>query len=206
MFHFGEGITVKAIVTRATGVFALLLALCVQAQGQTPDAVVKATTDEVLTAIKQTKDQRALLEVAEQKVLPRFDFKRMTQLAVGQSWSKASPQQQEALEKAFRTLLVRTYTAALSQSSGNTKVDIKPAAAEGGEATVRTLVTEPGRKPFNIDYRMSNGSGDWKVYDVVVENLSLVTNYRGSFQSEIARSGIDGLIKVIEERNQKLRG
>jgi phospholipid transport system substrate-binding protein len=197
---------VKAIVTRATGVFALLFALCVQAQGLSPDAVVKATTDEVLTAIKQTKDQRALIELAEQKVLPRFDFKRMTQLAVGQSWAKATPAQQESLERAFRTLLVRTYTAALSQSSGNTKVDIKPAAPDGGEATVRTLVTEPGRKPFNIDYRMHNGAGDWKVYDVVVENLSLVTNYRGSFQSEIARSGIDGLIKVIEERNQKLKG
>ena len=196
----------KAIVTRVTGVFALLFALCVQAQGQAPDAIVKATTDEVLAAIKQTKDQRQLIAIAEQKVLPRFDFKRMTQLAVGQSWNKASPQQQEALEKAFRTLLVRTYTAALSQSSGDTKVDIKPAAAEGGEATVRTMVSEPGRKAFNIDYRMSNSGGDWKVYDVVVENLSLVTNYRGSFQSEIGRSGIDGLIKVIEERNQKLKG
>ena len=198
--------TVRAIVTRATGLFALLFALCVQAQGQTPDAVVKATTDEVLAAIKQTKDQQQLIAIAEQKVLPRFDFKRMTQLAVGRSWNQATPQQQEALEKAFRTLLVRTYTAALSQSSGGTKVDIKPSSPEGGEATVRTVVTEPGRKPFSIDYRMSNGGGDWKVYDVVVENLSLVTNYRGSFQSEIGRSGIDGLIKVIEERNQKLKG
>jgi phospholipid transport system substrate-binding protein len=197
---------VKAIVTRVTGVFALLFALCVQAQGPAPDAVVKTTVDDVLTAIKQTKDQKQLIEIAEQKVLPRFDFKRMTQLAVGQSWNRASPEQKQALENAFRTLLVRTYTAALSQSSGDTKVDIKPAAAEGGEATVRTLVVEPGRKPFNIDYRMSNGTGDWKVYDVVVENLSLVTNYRGSFQSEISRSGIDGLIKVIEERNQKLKG
>jgi phospholipid transport system substrate-binding protein len=190
----------------AGGAMALLFALCVQAQGQAPDAVVKTTTDEVLATIKQTKDQRALIQVAEQKVLPRFDFKRMTQLAVGQSWNKASPQQQEALERAFRTLLVRTYTAALSQSSGDTKVDIKPAAMEGGEATVKTLVTEPGRKPFNIDYRMHNGGGDWKVYDVVVENLSLVTNYRGSFQSEIGRSGIDGLIKVIEQKNQQLKG
>jgi phospholipid transport system substrate-binding protein len=206
MFHFKRGNTVKAIVTRATGVFALLLALCVQAQGQSPDVVVKTTTDEVLAAIKTTKDQKALIALAEQKVLQRFDFKRMTQLAVGQSWAKATPAQQEALERAFRTLLVRTYTAALSQSSGNTKVDIKPTSADGGEATVRTMVTEPGRKPFNIDYRMHNGAGDWKVYDVVVENLSLVTNYRGSFQSEIGRSGIDGLIKVIEERNQKLRG
>lgn len=195
-----------AIMKRIAGLIALLLAFAVQAQGPAPDAVVKSTTDEVLAVIKETKDQRTLIEIAEKKVLPRFDFKRMTQLAVGQSWSKASPAQQEALERAFRTLLVRTYTAALSQSSGDTKVDVKPANAQGGEATVRTVVSEPGRKPFTIDYRMSNGSGDWKVYDVVVENLSLVTNYRGSFQSEISRSGIDGLIKVIEEKNQKLKG
>jgi phospholipid transport system substrate-binding protein len=195
-----------ALVKSIAGLMALLLALAVQAQGTAPDAVVKSTTDEVLAVIKETKDQRTLIDIAEKKVLPRFDFKRMTQLAVGQSWSKASPAQQEALERAFRTLLVRTYTAALSQSSGDTKVDVKPASAQGGEATVRTVVNEPGRKPFMIDYRMSNGSGDWKVYDVVVENLSLVTNYRGSFQSEISRSGIDGLIKVIEEKNQKLKG
>jgi phospholipid transport system substrate-binding protein len=197
---------VISIVMRAMGVFALLFTLSAQAQGQSPDAVVKSTVDEVLGVIKQTKDQKALIELAEKKVLQRFDFKRMTQLAVGQSWSKASPAQQESLERAFRTLLVRTYTAALSQSSGDTKVDVKPTSAEGGEATVRTVVSEPGRKPIAIDYRMHNGAGDWKVYDVVVENLSLVTNYRGSFSSEIGRSGIDGLIKVIEERNQKLKG
>lgn len=190
----------------AATILALVVSLSAQAQGQSPDSIVKSTVDEVLGVIKQTKDQRALIQLAEQKVLPRFDFKRMTQLAVGQSWSKASPAQQESLERAFRTLLVRTYTAALTQSSGETRVDVKPASASGSDATVRTLVTEPGRKPIAIDYRMSNGSGDWKVYDVVVENLSLVTNYRGSFQSEISRSGIDGLIKVIEDKNQQLKG
>lgn len=186
---------------------ALLVAFGAHAQGDSPDAVVKSTVDEVLAAIKETKDQRALLKIAEQKVLPRFDFTRMTQLAVGRSWSQASPEQKKALENAFRTMLVRTYTAALSQSSGETKVDIKPTSPQSGakEATVRTVVTEPGRKPISIDYRMSHGS-EWKVYDVVVENLSLVTNYRGSFQSEIQRSGIDGLIKAIEQKNQQLKG
>jgi phospholipid transport system substrate-binding protein len=195
------------MMARVAGVFAMLLALSAQAQGQSPDAVVKATVDEVLAVIKQTKDQRTLIEVAEKKVLPHFDFKRMTQLAVGRSWAQASPSQQQALENAFRTLLVRTYTAALSQTSGEVKVEVKPANVQPGdkEATVRTVVTEPGRKPIAIDYRMSQGSG-WKVYDVVVENLSLVTNYRGSFQSEIGRSGIDGLIKTIEQKNQALKG
>jgi len=123
---------------------------------------------------------------------------------VGRSWRQANATQQAALEKGFRTLLVRTYTTALSQSSGETRVEVKPAQPKPGdaEAVVRTLVNEPGRKPFAIDYRMRNGSGGWKVYDVVVENLSLVTNYRSSFQAEVDRSGIDGLIKAIETKNQ----
>jgi phospholipid transport system substrate-binding protein len=132
----------------------------------------------------------------------------MTQLAVGRSWSEASPTQQAALERGFRTLLVRTYAAALAQTSGKTRVDVKAPnpKADGGETMVRTVVNEPGRQPFTIDYRMSKGSGGWKVYDVVVESLSLVTNYRGSFQSEVTRSGIDGLIKAIEAKNQKKGG
>lgn len=197
-----------AILARMTALLALLFALPVQAQDTAPDALVKSTVSDVLGVIKQTQDQRALVDLAEKKVLPNFDFKRMTQLAMGQSWAKASPAQQEALERAFRTLLVRTYTAALSQSSGETKVEVKSPNLKPGdsETVVRTLVQEPGRKPFNIDYRMRNGDGGWKVYDVVVENLSLVTNYRGSFQSEIARSGINGLIKTIEAKNQKREG
>lgn len=177
----------------------------VQAATTAPDALVKSTVDEVLTVMKQTKDRQALVALAEQKVLPHFDFKQMTQLAVGRSWRQANATQQAALEKGFRTLLVRTYTAALSQSSGQTKVEVKPAQPkpDDSEAVVRTLVNEPGRKPFTIDYRMRNGSGGWKVYDVVVENLSLVTNYRSSFQSEVDRSGIDGLIKAIETKNQQ---
>jgi phospholipid transport system substrate-binding protein len=197
-----------AILARMTALLALLFALPIQAQGTAPDALVKSTVSDVLGVIKQTKDQGTLVDLAEKKVLPHFDFKRMTQLAMGQSWAKASPAQQEALERAFRTLLVRTYTAALSQSSGETKVDVKSPNLTPGdtETVVRTLVNEPGRKPFAIDYRMRNVAGGWKVYDVVVENLSLVTNYRGSFQSEIARSGIDGLIKTIEAKNQKREG
>jgi len=193
---------------RAMVAIVMLSAVAAQAQQTAPDALVKSTVNDVLGVIKQTKDQRELVDLAEKKVLTHFDFKRMTQLAMGQSWAKASPAQQEALERAFRTLLVRTYTAALSQSSGETKVEVKSPNLKPGDSdtVVRTLVNEPGRKPFAIDYRMKNGAGGWKVYDVVVENLSLVTNYRGSFQSEIARSGIDGLIKSIEAKNQKREG
>jgi phospholipid transport system substrate-binding protein len=190
------------LIARAAALSAMVFALGAHAQ-EAPDALVKKTVDDVLEVIKQTKDPRKLIEIAEQKVLPNFDFKQMTRLAVGKSWSQASAAQQEALERAFRTLLVRTYAAALTRTSGNTKVEVKPAKPEGEEAVVRTVATEPGSQPVQIDYRMVKTPGGWKVYDVVVENLSLVTSYRSSFQSEIARSGIDGLIKTIEAKNQK---
>jgi len=196
------------MMARIAGLAALLLAFCAPAQETAPDALVKSLVSEVIEVIGQNKDARALVELAEKKVIAHFDFKRMTQLALGRSWSQANPAQQQALERAFRTLLVRTYSTALAQTSGQTRVDVKPPNLASGatDAMVRTVVNEPGRKPFAIDYRMAKAPGGWKVYDVVVENLSLVTNYRSSFQSEISRSGIDGLIKVIEAKNQKQEG
>jgi len=196
------------IMTYTAGLLALLFALCAPAQQGAPDALVKNAVNDVLGVIKQNRDQSTLIDLAEKKVVAHFDFRQMTQLALGRSWSQATPAQQDALERAFRTLLVRTYTAALSQSSGETRVEVKPAVLKVGdvETVVRTLAYEPGRKPVQIDYRMRNASGGWKVYDVVVENLSLVTNYRSSFQSEVARSGIDGLIRTIEAKNQKREG
>ena len=192
------------LIARAAGLVVMAFALGANAQ-EAPDALVKKTADDVLGVIKQTKDQRKLIEIAEQKVVPYFDFKQMTRLAVGRSWSEASAAQQQALERAFRTLLVRTYTAALTRTSGDVKVEVKPSAAkpDGDETIVKTVASESGRQPVHIDYRMVKTPEGWKVYDVVVENLSLVTSYRSSFQSEIARSGIDGLIKTIETKNQK---
>ena len=175
------------------------------ADSNAPDAVVRATVDEVLAAIKQTKDPRALRELAEQKVVPHFDFKRMTQLAVGAQWRQATPAQQQELENAFRTLLVNTYTNALSTATtGSPTVDIKPAQSKPGqdETVVRTVVKQSGKEPVSIDYRMEKAGDGWKVFDVTVENLSLVTNYRDSFASEISRSGVDGLIKVLQEKNR----
>jgi phospholipid transport system substrate-binding protein len=190
------------------GLAAMFVTFAASAQETAPDALVKNMVNDVVQVVAQNKDPRALVDLAEKKVVAHFDFRRMTQLAVGRSWSQASPDQQQKLESAFRTLLVRTYATALAQSSGQTKIDVKPAAVSAGdkETMVHTVVNEPGRKPFVIDYRMSSASGSWKVYDVVVENLSLVTNYRSSFQSEVSRSGIDGLIKAIEAKNQKQAG
>ena len=170
-----------------------------------PDALVKSTTDDVLSVIRTNKDKRTLRDLAEKKVLPNFDFRTMTQLAVGRYWKEANAGQQKSLEDAFRTLLVNTYTASLAvASTGKETVEVKPAEAKGTEAIVRTVVRAPGRQPIAIDYRMAKQTEGWKVYDVVVENLSLVTNYRSTFASEIGRNGIDGLIKALEAKNREI--
>lgn len=170
-----------------------------------PDALVKSTVDEVLGVIKSGKDRRALSEVVETKVLPHFDFKEMTRMAVGRHWREATPAQQKSLESAFRSLLVTTYTQALSQAATpEQSVEVRPLAVKPADddVTVKTLVKDTSRKPLSIDYRLAKAANGWKVYDVVVENLSLVTNYRSSFNSEITKSGIDGLIKVLEAKNK----
>ena len=171
-----------------------------------PDALVKSTADEVISVIRTTKDKKALRDAAEKKVLPYFDFRAMTQLAVGRHWREASPAQQKALEDGFRSLLVNTYTAALNVTAlGKESVEVKPVEAKSeNDVIVRTIVRTASRQPIPVDYRMTRGPDGWKVYDVIVENLSLVTNYRGSFTSEIQRSGIDGLVKALETKNREL--
>ena len=185
----------------------LAVAFSAGAAEMSPDANVKDTADEVLSIIRTNKDKRILRELAEKKVLPNFDFRAMTQLAVGRFWREASPTQQKALEDSFRTLLVNTYTASLNAAAtGKESVEVRPLELKAGDkdVLVRTLVRTPSRQPIPVDYRMSRGSEGWKVYDVIVENLSLVTNYRSSFASEIQRSGIDGLIKALEGKNREL--
>ena len=187
------------------GAYFVVAACGAVAADAAPDAMVKATVDEVLTVIKQNKGKGNLRELAEQKVLPHFDFKRMTQLAVGRAWRDAKPEQQQALENGFRTLLVNTYTSALSTSaSGSETVEVKPAqiAAGSNEATVKTTIKDSGKQPIAVDYRLEKSGIEWKITDVVVENLSLVTNYRTTFASEVSRSGIDGLIKALDDKNR----
>ena len=195
--------------SQAFGIIVLLAAFSAFAADSEPSALVKSNVGEVLTVLKQSKDKRALQDLAEQKISTHFDFRAMTQFAVGKTWREASPEQQQRLEKAFRGLLVRTYTTALSQSSmADVAVDVKPVQLKPNQedVTVKSVATQSGKQPVAIDYRMSRTGNGWKVYDVIIENLSLVTNYRDSFASEIGRSGIDGLIKTIEAKNQSLTG
>lgn len=194
----------KNILVHILG-FALLCAGTGAAAAESaPDALVKSVVEEVLGVIKVNRDKRTLRDLAEQKVVPYFDFARMTRVAAGRAWQSATAEQKQALEAGFRTLLVNTYTNSLSRSSAEGKsVEIKPMArgAAKDEVLVKTLVKESGRPPIAIDYRMANAGGGWKVVDVTIENVSLVSNYRTSFSAEIARSGIDGLIESLNAKN-----
>ena len=191
--------------------FALLLATCVPllaAAQEAPDAMVKRVTDEVLTIIRSDKDlqsgdARKIATLAEQKVLPHFDFTRMTRLAVGRNWQQASDSQKDALTKEFRTLLVRTYSSSLTAYRNQT-IEVKPAkmGAQDKDVTVRTQVIQQGGPPIPIDYAMEKAADGWKVYDVTIDGASLVTTYRSSFNDQISKGGIDGLIKTLADRNK----
>ena len=194
-------------------VFALcfsMFAAAVPAQALAPDVQVKNITNEVIAIIKQDKEiqagnQKKINELVDAKVLPHFNFTRMTALAMGRNWPKASPEQQKALTGEFRTLLVRTYSSALS-SYKNQVIEFKPlrAAAADADVTVRTQVIQPGTEAISIDYNLEQTPAGWKVYDVVVGWVSLVTNYRETFNSEIRQGGVDGLIKSLGSKNRSL--
>ncbi len=198
-------------MTRVILVFILaLLAPAAAAQETAPDALVKGVTQDVIAVIKQDQDiqagnQKKTVALVEEKVLPHFNFTRMTALAVGQSWRKATPEQQQALVEQFRTLLVRTYSSALS-SYRNQVIDFKPLRAQPSDSDVlvRSEVKQTGGEPVTIDYSMEKTAGGWKVYDVVVGGVSLVTTYRDTFNSEIRNTGVDGLIKALADKNRQL--
>ena len=187
-----------------------LLANAVGAQDVAPDALIRRISDEVIGIIKSDKDIKAgnrskINDLVEAKVLPHFNFARMTALAVGRNWPKANAAQQKTLVDEFRVLLVFTYSGALSTYK-NEVIEFKPLHAAPGDTdvTVRTQVKRPGSEPVSIDYSMEKTGGGWKVYDVVVGGVSLVTNYRETFNAEIRDSGVDGLIKSLANKNRSL--
>jgi phospholipid transport system substrate-binding protein len=194
-----------------------LTALCfsffaasVTAQELAPDALVKKISDEVVSIVKQDKDiqsgnQKKINALVDAKVLPYFNFSHMTALAMGRNWPKANAEQQKSLTGEFRNLLVRTYSSALSTYK-NQVIEFQPlrAAAGGADVTVKTQVKQAGTEPVSIDYSMEKTPAGWKVYDVVVGGVSLVTNYRDNFNAEIRDGGVDGLIKSLASKNGSL--
>lgn len=198
----------KALIGLA---FCCALALPARAADVTsPDALAKSVTEEVLAVLRADKDIQAgntkkVVDLVENKVLPHFNFTRMTRLAVGANWRQASPEQQKRLTNEFRTLLVQTYAATLTAYRDH-KVEFRPLRLQPDDTdvVVKTSIVQPAGKPVTVDYRMEKTDNGWKVYDVVVADLSLVQNYRGTFNSEVQKGGVDGLIKALADKNKQL--
>ena len=174
---------------------------------ETPDALVKRTAEDVLTVVKTDKDiqagdQQKIYALAEEKILPNFNFDRVSRLVLGKNWTKATPEQKTAFQAEFRTLLIRTYATALSKYKNQT-IEYKPLRMVDGAntASVKTQILQPGGQPIEVDYTLAKETDAWKVYDIVIEGVSLVTNYRGQFATEVRQNGLDSLIKKLADKN-----
>ncbi|AMO23791.1 ABC transporter substrate-binding protein [Ramlibacter solisilvae] len=206
-------------------VFALLTALSLGlgaatlpalswAADESPDAMIKRLSDEVLDAIKADKaiqggDTSRILSLVDGKIMPNVDFQRMTAAAVGPAWRQATPEQKKKLQDEFKVLLVRTYSGALSQVRDQT-VSVKPqrGSPDDKEVVVRTEIRGRG-EPIQLDYRLEKtpgqGSG-WKIYNLNVLGVWLVETYRSQFAEQINSKGVDGLIATLEAQNKSNSG
>ncbi len=201
--------TMRYALWPAAAVIAAVLSTAAMAQAQeSPEALVKRVSQDVIATIKsdplvQAGNQARIREVMETKLLPHFDFARMTALAMGRNWRTATPEQQQRLTDEFRTLLVRTYSGALNKYRDET-IEYKPLRMSPADTdvTVRTAVMKPGGAPIQIDYSMAKEPSGWKAYDVMVAGVSLVTNYRDEFNEQIKSGGVDGLLKTLAEKNK----
>jgi phospholipid transport system substrate-binding protein len=175
-----------------------------------PDVLAKTVTDEVLAIVRADKDiqtgnPRKVHDLVEAKIVPHFNFVRMTQLAMGRNWREANPEQQKRLVEEFRILLVRTYTAAFTQYKNQSVEYRRPRmAAADTDVVVQSLIKQPNGQPVAVDYAMEKTDRAWKVYNVKIEGVSLIENYRNTFNTEVQKSGIDGLIKSLSDKNRSL--
>lgn len=182
-----------------------------RAAEEAPDALIKRVSGEVLDAIRADKaiqagDPAKVIALVDSKVMPNVDFKRMTAAAVGRNWRQATPEQQKRLQEEFKTLLIRTYSGALSQVNDQS-LDVKPLRAAPGdtEVVVRTEVLGRG-DPVQLDYRMEKTTTGWKIYDLNVLGIWMVETYRTQFAQEISSKGVDGLIASLVQRNKANAG
>ena len=175
---------------------------------ESPDELVKRTADDVLAVVKADKDiqagnQEKIFALTEEKILPNFDFEKVSRLVLGKNWTRATPDQKAAFQSEFKTLLLRTYAVALSKYKNQT-IEFKPLRLvdDATDATVKTLIIQEGGQPIAVDYALSKKTDAWKVYDIVIEGVSLVTNYRSQFAQEIRQNGMDTLIRKLEDKNK----
>ncbi|MBI1835238.1 MAG: ABC transporter substrate-binding protein [Burkholderiales bacterium] len=177
---------------------------------EAPDQLIKRLSTEIIDSAKTDKEIQAgnrkrIDDMVEVKVLPFINFDRMTSLAVGKNWRTATPEQQKQLVAEFRTLLVHTYSGAISQIKDQ-KVEFKPmrAAPEDTEVEVKSLVIQARGEPLQLSYRLEKTATGWKIFDINVLGAWLVETYKGSFAAEVNKTGVDGLIKTLVEKNKKL--
>ena len=181
------------------------------AQPMAPDVLIKSVTNDVLDIVRKDKEiqsgnTKKAVELVEAKVLPHFNFGRMTQMAMALNWRKATPAQKKILIDEFQTLLVRTYSRALTEYKDQSVV-YKPFSMKADETDVRvrTEIKQAGAgKNIGMDYYLEKSGSGWKVYDIEVADVSLITNYRSSFATQVSTSGIDGLIKSLQEKNKSI--
>jgi len=198
--------------TKMKSVLLLALALAAPiapAQEVEPNALLQSVTLEVIAAMKHERDQHGgnpnqVASLVETKIMPLVDFSRMTQIAVARNWRVATPEQQTALTAAFKTLLVRTYSKVLS-SYRDQVIEFRGVRRAPGdtEVTVKSVVKQSGTEPIPMDYDMEKTPAGWKIYDIKVAGVSLVTTYRDSFSQRIRDDGVDGLIHALEEKNRQ---
>ena len=176
---------------------------------EAPDELVKRTAEDVLTIVKADKDiqagnQEKLFALAQEKILPNFNFDKVSRLVLGKNWTKATPDQKTGFQAEFKSLLIRTYATALSKYK-NQSIEYAPLRMADGAttATVKTSIVQPGGQPIAVNYTLEKQTdASWKVYDIVIEGVSLVTNYRGQFAQEIRQNGLDSLIKKLADKNK----
>jgi phospholipid transport system substrate-binding protein len=173
-----------------------------------PDELVKKTAEDVIFAIKadqeiQKGNKENIYKLVEEKILPNFDFEKVARLVLGRAWRSASDEQKKGFIVEFRTLLLKTYSVALSKYK-NQKIEFKPTRmSEADEIViVKSEIIQSGGQPIKVNYALSKRSGKWLVFDIVIEGVSLVTNYRSQFSSEIRKNGIDTLIKKLSKKNK----
>ena len=202
---------IKHLIAMSTIAFtAFAVAAPAPVGNEAPDVLVKRISNDVIETAKADKDIQAgdvnkVTALVDAKILPYIDFQRMTALAAGRFWRDATPAQKTALSNEFRTLLVHTYSGALSQIKNET-VEFKPMRADPADTTVevRSQVNVQRGEPIQLNYRLAKGPSGWKIFDINVLGAWLVETYKGTFASEIGKGGIDGLIKKLAERNQQL--
>ncbi len=179
--------------------------------GASPQDVVIDTSNRMIERLKAEKtvienEPSKIYELVDEILLPQFDFVRMSKLVLGKNWRRATVDQRKRFTSEFRELLVRTYATSLAEYTDQEIVFLPfRGSASDNNATVHSEVTRPGDIPVEISYRLHNQNNAWKVFDVTIENVSLVTNYRSSYAQEIKKSGLDGLITKLAERNAKAR-